>query len=166
MNRFILSFAFCVSMASFATAQITYHPSNRPTKAEGEFDKNVRTCVTSDTSAIAGDKFSFADWICTIQLYNRLMTERVTSGFTDKIAAEKARAMEIGKLAQTCDALKAAKSELASISKIYDKNVKTGDEENSDGKTKIDLASAKELLKLSNKVLEKLKITRRITRIQ
>jgi|GEM_PF-3017717 len=166
MHRIILSFLFCVGIASFATAQTTYHPNNRPTKAEGEFDKTVQTCVTAEYPVLSEGAFSFAEWISTVSFYNRLMTEQVTSGFVGKIAEQRDRAMEVGKLAQTCAALKPAKAELAKISKLFEKNVKTGDEENSDGKPKMDFNTAKELLKLSGDVAKKLKITRKITRIQ
>lgn len=167
MRHFILVLTLCGGFTFFANAQkITYHPNNRPTKVEGEFDKTVRACVTEPYETLQGEAFSFADWLCTVLHYNSLMVNRMTSGFVDKIAAQRARALEVSRLAQTCDVLKPAKAELTKIGEIYEKKVKTGEEENSDGKAKMDLDTAKELIKLTTKALEKLKVTRRITDIR
>lgn len=167
MSRTLLVIMCCVAFSCFATAQkITYHPNGKPTKAEGEVDNTVRICITDEYTTLQGEKFSFLDWICTIQHYNKLMTDRMTSGFTTKIAEQRARALEMAKLAQSCAALKPIQKELAKIGEIYEKNIKTGEEENSDGKAKVDFDSAKELLKNSTKALEKLKISRKITDIR
>ena len=167
MQRFLLVAVCCVAFSCFAMAQkITYHPNGKPTKAEGEFDSAVRTCITDEYTTLQGENFSFLDWVCTIQHYNKLMTDRMTSGFTTKIAEHRDRAIEIGKLAQSCATLKIAQKELAKIAEIYEKDVKTGEEENSDGKAKIDFDSSKEILKNCTKALEKLKINRKITDIR
>lgn len=167
MQRFILSLIFCVALGYAATAQkITYHPAGKPTKAEGEFDKTVKDCITDEHSTLQGETYSFLDWVCTIQHYNKLMTDRMTSGFVNKIAEQRERAMQVAKLALACPALKAVKAELISIGEIFEQKVKTGEEENSDGKAKIDFDSAKAILKLTNKILEKLKINRKITDIR
>ena len=166
MYKVFLSSLLYLSFSANVYAQITYHPQNKPTKAEGETDKLIRACVTSvQTEAGLGDDFSFIEWISTISYYNRLMVDRATSGFVDKIAQQKANVATLTGLANTCEALKIVKVELTLLNKQYSK-VKTGDEENSDGKAKMDLDTSREMLKITDKINQKLKITRRITRIK
>lgn len=167
MQRFLFTTIFCVAFSCFAIAQkITYHPNGKPTKAEGEFDNTVRTCITDEYTTLQGENFSFLDWICTVQHYTKLMTDRMTSGFTVKIAEQQERALEVAKLAKSCAALKPVQKELSQIAEIYKEKVKTGEEENSDGKAKIDFDAAKDILNYTKKVLEKLKINRKITDIR
>jgi hypothetical protein len=163
--RLLFVLVCCIAFTSFATAQkITYHPQGRPTQVERDFDKTVRSCIAEAHEALQDENFSFADWLCTVKHYNEQMVARMTSGFTMKIASEKERANQVAILASTCDALKPAQAELKAIAKAYQK-VQTGEEENVDGKAKVELDTAKELVKLTTKALEKLKINRKITRI-
>lgn len=157
-------------MSTNSSAQVMYHPNNKPTKKEKELDASIQTCITEDSSL--DKKFSLAEWSATLHYYTRKLVQRLSSEHVGKIAAQKPAIKALYELLENCKALNSIKAELTSIYQIYEKQIiieenaeSTGVFEDTEVKAKIEKKDAENIVKKLEKLQKKLNITRRVVRI-
>jgi hypothetical protein len=172
MKIITLTYALILLFLGQTYAQkLTYHPENKPTKAETALDTQVKAC-TAEGANLPTD-FSLADWSAILHYYNTKMIQRLSSENVDKIANERKTVEAISILSATCPALAKAKDEITAIKKIFDKKImdesneaNTGVFDDDERKVKMEKGDAEDLLKQLEKFRKKLAITRVVIRIQ
>ena len=151
-------------------AQVSYHPDFPPSSAENQLDSEVKSCL-GDHQQFKG-AFSFSDWIALQHFYNRKLVQRLSSEHVEKIGAFKPQVEALAGLAQNCPALKSVLKDINTLQKLYSTQVtvekstqSTGLFEDEESKVSLKKGTAESLFNALEKIQKKLKISRRVIRV-
>ncbi|MEO1655689.1 MAG: hypothetical protein AAFU64_19255, partial [Bacteroidota bacterium] len=150
--------------------ELTYHPDHQPTKAESNLDQKLLSCI-KDASNL-GESFSFSEWVATQYFYIRKSLDRVSSEHAGSIAIEKENVAALNETITKCNDLAEVQADFEKLNKVYQNEVSytkseanTGLFADEDIKATMDTGTLEKLKKGFEKIIKKLRITRRVIRV-